>query len=73
MNKENEQWISGGDCSKCRKQKYCGAKCNEYYRRRGEEISNFIKSKYSGHGLVSEIIGNAVGSAVKSQKWDFNS
>lgn len=69
----SEQWISGGDCSKCRKQKYCGTKCNEYYRRRGEEIGNFFKSKYSGHGLVSEIIGNAVESAVKSQKWDFNS
>lgn len=25
----NEQWKSGGDCSKCRKQKYCSTVCKE--------------------------------------------
>lgn len=23
----NEQWLSGGDCSKCRRQKYCKKPC----------------------------------------------
>lgn len=38
MSESNEQWVNGGDCSKCRKQKYCGSKCNEYHRRYGQEI-----------------------------------
>ena len=26
---ESEQWKSGGDCGKCRRKGYCGAKCRE--------------------------------------------
>lgn len=33
---ESEQWKSGGDCGKCRREKYCGAKCRE--RRRIETL-----------------------------------
>ena len=70
MSKENEQWVNGGDCSKCRKQKYCGSKCNEYHRRYGEEIKEFFASKFAGHGpVVSEIVGSAVESAVNGRKW----
>lgn len=28
----NEQWKQGGDCSKCRRQKYCKKKCSENKR-----------------------------------------
>lgn len=28
----NEQWKSGGDCSKCHRQKYCTKACREHVR-----------------------------------------
>ena len=28
----NEQWKSGGDCSKCRRKKYCKKECSEHKR-----------------------------------------
>ena len=28
-----EQWKSGGDCGKCRRKEYCGAKCRESRKR----------------------------------------
>ena len=69
MSEENEQWINGGDCSKCRKQKYCGSKCNEYHRRFGEEVKGFFASKFAGCGIVSKLVGDAVESAINSRKW----
>lgn len=27
MPQSNEQWLSGGDCNKCRKRKYCHTSC----------------------------------------------
>ena len=73
MSESNEQWVNGGHCSKCRKQNYCGSKCNEYYRRNGEEIKGFLNdyfaSKYGGSSIVSELMGDAVESAVDSRKW----
>jgi len=27
---ENEQWVKGGDCKKCRRQNYCSKPCKEY-------------------------------------------
>lgn len=73
MSESNEQWINGGDCSKCRKQKYCGSKCNEYHRRYGEEVkevvNNFFASKYGGNNIVSEFVGDAVKAAVNGRKW----
>ena len=33
---EAEQWKSGGDCGKCRRKEYCGAKCRE--RRKREKL-----------------------------------
>lgn len=44
MECENEQWKSGGDCTKCRRQSYCGTKCKEKKNRETEEV-NFIVSK----------------------------
>lgn len=34
MTPENEQWLLDGDCSKCRKQKYCGVYCTKAKQRR---------------------------------------
>lgn len=26
----NEQWVRGGDCTKCRRQKYCSKDCKQH-------------------------------------------
>lgn len=38
---ENEQWKSGGDCSKCRRQNYCSKEC----RQCSDRGSRMIKGK----------------------------
>lgn len=29
---ENEQWLSNGDCNKCRRKNYCGKPCTQHAR-----------------------------------------
>jgi predicted nucleic-acid-binding Zn-ribbon protein len=38
---ENEQWKSGGDCSKCRRQNYCSKECSQC----SDRSSRMIKGK----------------------------
>lgn len=34
MTPESEQWLLDGDCSKCRREKYCGVYCTKAKQRR---------------------------------------
>ena len=45
MKDNNEQWKSGGDCSKCRRYKYCSKPCRESTRARDSFIYNAILEK----------------------------
>lgn len=40
MNKE--QWKSGGDCNKCRKQNYCSHECRAFRKRLEIEFNTFV-------------------------------
>lgn len=40
----NEQWISGGDCDKCRRQKFCSKSCTENKRFEQRRLSSLITS-----------------------------
>lgn len=41
----NEQWKSGGDCSKCRRNKYCSKPCKENIRLKDRIIYDAILEK----------------------------
>lgn len=40
----NEQWKTNGDCTKCRKQKYCSHQCTANKRATQKEITNIVTS-----------------------------
>ena len=42
MSADNEQWLSGGDCTKCRRFKYCSKLCTVAKRRRTAEVNAAI-------------------------------
>ena len=50
---ENEQWKRGGDCNKCRRQKYCGTRCKPYK----DNIDVTI------HNLAYHVLNQATGGA----------
>lgn len=43
---KQEQWLINGECELCRKQKYCGTKCNKALQRikegKNKEIQEFM-------------------------------
>jgi sulfatase maturation enzyme AslB (radical SAM superfamily) len=41
----NEQWKEGGDCSKCRRQNYCGNECRLHRNRLRSMVKNFVCNK----------------------------
>lgn len=43
----NEQWISGGDCSICRRAKYCSKPCKESKRRAYRDVVSTTMSVFS--------------------------
>ena len=47
-----EQWKRGGDCNKCRRQKYCSKVCNENKRRANKLISNKVAEFFKKGGAV---------------------
>lgn len=47
MTESNEQWKSGGDCEKCRRQAYCGAKCKARIDRETAELNNLVSKAFS--------------------------
>lgn len=52
----NEQWIKGGDCSKCRKLKYCTTECkqrknriaNSYVALGAQILASMLKRRKDG-------------------------
>lgn len=49
MTPENEQWLLDGDCSKCRKQKYCGVYCTKAKQRRDRILIGAAVSALDRH------------------------
>lgn len=45
MSTENERWLTDGDCSKCRREKYCGTECTVSKRRTRAELLRLIREK----------------------------
>lgn len=60
MEDNNEQWKSGGDCSKCRRHKYCSKPCKESIRARDSIIYNAILEK-TKMGKMLELMSNLRG------------
>lgn len=38
----NEQWLKGGDCSICRREKYCGKLCKCAINRQSKELAGRV-------------------------------
>lgn len=38
----NEQWLGGGDCSICRREKYCGKPCKYAMNRQSAELAGLV-------------------------------
>lgn len=58
MNTSTEQWKSDGDCTKCRKQNYCGKVCkpheNSVQRSETKKIAN------TTFGLLMKVLKNEI-------------
>jgi len=52
---ETEQWLLNGDCSKCRKEKYCSKPCTRCTRGLETEVFSLISNK------LNEMTGGAYG------------
>ena len=50
MSESADQWLSGGDCSKCRRQNYCHKQCKANER--------FVTSKYvrAAIGIANQVM-----------------
>lgn len=55
MVNETEQWLLNGDCTKCRRNKYCSKQCTKRKRYVDREIRQFIAKKISSQ-FVREFI-----------------
>lgn len=51
---ENEQWRLNGDCSKCRREKYCSTPCTHYKRRESAELRVLVAE------TMNEMTGGAM-------------
>lgn len=63
MPNENEQWLLNGDCSKCRREKYCSKPCTRCNRKTKAMIQGMISSK------LNEMTGGAYGEIMKSKEY----
>ena len=59
---ETEQWLLNGDCSKCRKNKYCSKPCTRQKRVTHALMKSMVKSKLNEatHGIYGKFINEAV-------------
>ena len=45
MAEDNERWMTDGDCSKCRREPYCGTVCRAQKQRRQAIIRKMMREK----------------------------
>jgi len=55
----SEEWLDGGDCTKCRKQKYCSNECTAHKKKVAEERADFMRALMIKAGIPSEIVKHA--------------
>jgi len=55
----SEEWLDGGNCTKCRKQKYCSHECTAHKNMVAEERTNFMSALMIKAGIPSEMVGYA--------------
>lgn len=41
----SDRWLIDGDCTKCRREKYCNKPCKKHTRRTKADIMNYIYEK----------------------------
>lgn len=63
MTNENEQWLLDGDCSKCRREKYCSKPCTKAKRKRDVLVQTLVASK------LNEMTGGAYERIMKDSKY----
>lgn len=55
----NEQWLRGGDCSICRREKYCGKLCKCAINRQSKELAGRVAA------LAMQAMTKTIGSVTK--------
>lgn len=63
MPNENEQWLLNGDCSKCRREKYCHKPCTRHKRETKAMIHSLVSSK------LNEITGGAYEKIMENREY----
>lgn len=66
MANANEQWLLGGDCTKCRRQKYCQKDCKVHGQQVRRDIHSYIMSK-TKFGVIQELLDDAIKHKEKSK------
>lgn len=59
---ETEQWLLSGDCSKCRRKKYCSKPCTKCKREFEAEMFSLVSDK------LNEMTGGAYGEIMSCVK-----
>lgn len=58
-NDDNERWLSDGDCSKCRREKYCSKPCKAQKQRKEAIIRQLIRNA-AGSGRIRKAMEGAL-------------
>lgn len=59
MTENNERWLTDGDCSECRRAKYCSKACTAQKRRREAIIQQMVRSA-TGSGTIRRAMEGAL-------------
>lgn len=71
----NEQWTSGGDCTQCRRNKYCSKPCTANKRFEKERLSQAVTETvvgtlgHAGVSVNTDVIRTVSKIAVATQKF----
>ena len=63
MPNENEQWLLSGNCSKCRREKYCSKPCTRCKRTTKAMVQGMISSE------LNKITGGAYERIMENSKY----
>ena len=55
MNEDNERWLSDGNCTYCRRKKYCNKPCTAQKRRKEAIIRQMIRNM-TGIGQLKKAV-----------------